>query len=69
MEKKIFTSTTVLQSAIEHPVVVMMAAGSSAEDQTALLQDRIDSVATMSHPIAAKEAVIEDKTLYLSENI
>jgi hypothetical protein len=47
----------------------MMAAGSSAEDQTALLQDRIDSVATMSHPIAAKEAVIEDKTLYLSENI
>ena len=58
-----FASTTLLQSIIERPVMIMMAAGSSsAEDQTAVLQDRIDCLATMSQPIIAKETVeIEDK--------
>lgn len=61
-----FASTTLLQSIIERPVVLMMAAGSSsAEDQSEVFQDRIDSLATMSQPLTAKEAVeVEDKLCF-----
>ena len=58
-----FSSSENVQSMVECPEIYMFAAGSSsAEDQAALLQDRIDCLPNLSSPIAASTGIlIHDK--------
>ena len=58
-----FSSSENVQSMVERPEIYMFAAGSSsAEDQAALLQDRIDCLPNLSSPIAASTGIlIHDK--------
>ena len=58
-----FSSSENVQSMVERPEIYMFAAGSSsAEDQAALLQNRIDCLPNLSSPIAASTGIlIHDK--------
>ena len=58
-----FGSIENVQSMVERPEIYMFAAGSSsAEDQAALLQDRIDCLPSLSSPIPASNGIlINDK--------
>lgn len=57
---------TSVQSTIEHPVIHMIAAGSSlVENQAALLQDRIDCILTLSDPVVTSNGLeITDKLFF-----
>ena len=62
-----FGSTENVQSMVERPEIYMFAAGSSAaEDQAALLQDRIDCLPNLSSPIQASNGIsINDKLSFM----
>ena len=57
-EKKCGHSTANIQSIIEQPYIYMLAAGSpSADDQAALIADRVECLYDLSQPVLTEEAI------------